>query len=445
MNVLIADDEPEIAEIIEFLVADKFPEKGEIFVVHSGNKAIEILKNHKIDLCISDHNMPDGNGAAVLRHIINSKLQIKFVLCTTVTAKEMPVEYPAEHIFFNVVKPKIVDGMKSLAEFIKLNSTPTAVVENNEIDYIPVSLDFLLNLEKTPSELYIQISEKKFIKCVNESDPFTDADKEKYLKKSISKLYIKKSDDKLLMNKLITDAIAKIMHNKEMPLDEKMAITHSQLCDMIQFAGMTEELASITKANIHQTVQLIMKNNLLADFWKDINFLGEYPSQLYSLHSMLASFIARKLEWSSEATLFKLTLAAFLQDITLKSIGLMQIYDHQHFLKVEESFKSHEVKNFLEHPLKAKDYINSFKEIPPDVDKIILEQHEMPDGTGFPRKLNANQLGPLSCLFILSGLLARSILHEKENFKIENFVKKFEELGYSKGNFKDSFNILKKM
>jgi HD-GYP domain-containing protein (c-di-GMP phosphodiesterase class II) len=230
-----------------------------------------------------------------------------------------------------------------------------------------------------------------------------------------------------------------------MPLDEKMAITHTQLCDMIQFAGMTEELATITKSNIQQSVELIMKNNLLGDFWKDISLKGEYPAKLYTLHSMLASVIAKKLEWSSESTLFKLTLAAFLQDITLKSIKLMEIYDHHHFLKIEDTLKSDEIKNFLEHPLKAKDHINSFKEIPPDVDKIILEQHEMPDGTGFPRKLNANQLGPLSCLFILSGLLARSILNEKENFQISNFIKKFEELGYNKGNFKDSFNIIKKM
>lgn len=131
-----------------------------------------------------------------------------------------------------------------------------------------------------------------------------------------------------------------------------------------------------------------MKDDMLNDFWKNLNLMGEYPSQLYTLQAMLASTIVKKLSWSSEATMFKLTLAAFLQDISLTNLSLMKIYDHGHFLKIQDTLRDKDINSFLEHPLKANDIIKGLTEIPPDIDKIVLEQHEMPDGSGFPRKLN---------------------------------------------------------
>ncbi|MDD4976047.1 MAG: hypothetical protein PHY93_16955, partial [Bacteriovorax sp.] len=84
-------------------------------------------------------------------------------------------------------------------------------------------------------------------------------------------------------------------------------------------------------------------------------------------------------------------------------------------------------------------------EIPPDIDRILLEQHEMPDGNGFPRKLNANQLGPLSCVFILTGILARHVLKEKNSFDVSAFCTLLEEQGYSRGNFKEAFDVIRSM
>lgn len=41
--------------------------------------------------------------------------------------------------------------------------------------------------------------------------------------------------------------------------------------------------------------------------------------------------------------------------------------------------------------------------------------------------------------------MARFILSEGTDFEVKKFVEKFEPLGYSKGNFKDSFNVIKNM
>ncbi|MDO9181180.1 MAG: response regulator [Bacteriovorax sp.] len=444
MNILIAEDEVELIEIIEFLVQDFFPEKVTTFLAKNSVEAIEVLTNNSIDLCISDHNMPGGNGSKILKYIMQNNLSISFVLSSTVTPQELPNEYPIDNVLYHIQKPDVISGVKALSAIYKLQKPESAAVMDLEMIFIPVSLHFVLLLEKAPSDLYIRISDSKYLKCLNGGEPFGMDDNAKYLSKSVSKLYVKKPSNEELLTQLLSAAISKLMKKSDLPLNEKMSIIHAQICDLIQFTGMSEEIAAITKENVNQTVSIIMKNNLLDDFWKGLNLMGEYPSQLYTLHSMLASVVVKKLSWSSEATMFKLTLAAFFQDITLTNLSLVKVYDHQHFLEIKADYNNKEIKNYIDHPLKAHDIIVTMKGIPADIDKIILEQHEMPDGSGFPRKLNANQLGPLSCLFILCGLLARFILNEGENFAIDNFIDKFEALGYNKGNFKDSFNVIKK-
>ena len=52
----------------------------------------------------------------------------------------------------------------------------------------------------------------------------------------------------------------------------------------------------------------------------------------------------------------------------------------------------------------------SVEEIPPDVDVIISQHHELPDGTGFPRGLNYQRITPLSTVFIVAHDLVRHLM-----------------------------------
>ena len=40
--------------------------------------------------------------------------------------------------------------------------------------------------------------------------------------------------------------------------------------------------------------------------------------------------------------------------------------------------------------------------MPPDVDSIIAQHHERPDGSGFPRGLTHLRIGPLATVFIVA-------------------------------------------
>jgi hypothetical protein len=151
------------------------------------------------------------------------------------------------------------------------------------------------------------------------------------------------------------------------------------------------------------------------------------------------------MDWNSDATTYKLILSAFLQDISLDSIALIEICNYKEFLEKKSQFSSIEIKKYLENPIKAAELLSFFQGIPPDIDRILIEQQEMPDGNGFPRKLNANQLDPLTCVFILSGILARYVLRDGSNFEISHFITDLESQGYSRGNFKKAFETIRSM
>src|SRR5690606_8713205 len=146
--------------------------------------------------------------------------------------------------------------------------------------------------------------------------------------------------------------------------------------------------------------------------------------------------ISSKLEWKTDHTNRKLILAALFHDITIKNQEIAKIPSLE-VLKSSEfviSFSEEDRKNYEAHPIEAANLVKEFAEIPPDVDRVILEHHELPDGTGFPRRLNHQRINPLSAVFILSHLIADEIYYEMGKIDINYFLD--SKTDFSRGNFK---------
>jgi CheY-like chemotaxis protein len=442
VRVLLVDDEVDLVEIMEFLVQSVFPSVSFVQKAFSGNEAIAYLKKESFDICICDHNMPNGMGNEVLKYIVESSLKTKFVLCSTVTPAEKPQDYPIAQIFSNIQKPEISAGLEKIKNLLSEEMS----AKNLKVhEFYPISISLLELMGTNPADIYIKISDSHFVKVLKCNESFTSVDKIKFSSKPVQILYIKKGENKANVDAKIEEALKKLFEHKEIPLTDKLSISHSQLVGMIKFTGISPELAELTKNNILQSAEYIKRVPAVADFWKGLTLMGDYPSRLYTLHSMLASIVLKKTVWNSESLMFKLTLSAFLQDITLDSIALMELFDYQEFLVNESRFSRAEVKRYLEHSQRAVELLTAFKDLPADIMKIVLEQHEMPNGDGFPKKLNSIQINPLSCLFILTGIMARFVLRDGDEFDLREFVSVMDSKGYGKGNFKEPFEAIKKL
>jgi HD-GYP domain-containing protein (c-di-GMP phosphodiesterase class II) len=140
-------------------------------------------------------------------------------------------------------------------------------------------------------------------------------------------------------------------------------------------------------------------------------------------HSLLLSYIscavASQMDWSSETTSFKLVLASFMHDIVLKNHELAKIRTLHELSARKSEFSPEEIRVFEQHPQLGFDLVQKFEEMPPDVDLLILQHHERPDGSGFPRQLSHARIAPLSALFIVSHDLTQFLIDKKEDIKAE--------------------------
>ncbi|MGZ3689584.1 MAG: HD-GYP domain-containing protein, partial [Bdellovibrionota bacterium] len=173
--------------------------------------------------------------------------------------------------------------------------------------------------------------------------------------------------------------------------------------EMGQRLGFTEEVQKATRTHVLETIAAVKSTPRLSAI---LGQLRRDQEKYISSHSMLLAHVscalATQIDWKSDTTFQKLTLAAFLHDISIKNQALARIDSLKELERERSRFTDTEVKTFKLHPIAGAEIAKNFKEIPPDVDAIIIQHHERPDGSGFPRGLNNIRIGPLATVFIVA-------------------------------------------
>ena len=70
----------------------------------------------------------------------------------------------------------------------------------------------------------------------------------------------------------------------------------------------------------------------------------------------------------------------------------------------------------------AVDMAKNDENAPPDVENILMQQKELPDGSGFPKGIDYKQITPLSALFIVSHDLVDFMI-ENKNWSLYSYIK----------------------
>ncbi len=201
--------------------------------------------------------------------------------------------------------------------------------------------------------------------------------------------------------------------------EKKMLLDLDSMQKMIEVSGMTPAVQEVAKRNVTQVVQHVRKAPRLNDL---LRHLQQSQESYLASHSMLLSFlscaVATQMEWSSDTTYQKLVLSSFLHDVAIQNEDLARIKNLNQIAELDyknDSKKTNEIFRIVrDHPLKGAELARTFHEVPPDVDLIIAQHHELPDGTGFPKGLTSTRIGPLSSIFI--------VVHDWVDFILERKV-----------------------
>lgn len=443
LKILIADDEEILQDIYEMILETEF--SCQTIKVASGNDAISKLQEiNDIDLIISDYSMPNGTGGKI--YLFNKeKNNIPFFLFSGGELQDynefndFKKTNPSNH-FFN--KPfvdedfinAVSNTFEETQEATMPNIMPPEGIHIDQEKLVKIKLSTYITYNAKAEEVFIKLNENRFTKITKASDyERTDIDQlEHYLKKGIEYVYIERDAYELVMKKVFNLFNKNLLGEKKSEeIFEISGLNFSVSYEGLKDIGLTEIQIERANQSITDTVDL-----LLDDTKSKAQFQKLCLNQGFAIgHSMIIMYIAARITLATDlkfsTTMSKICAAAFYHD--------MSLFESDNHYEKEPSINDiddERIKNaLLSHPTKSADFLPESGELILETKRIILEHHELPNGDGYPKKLRANQIAPLSCLFILSQEITFCLI--RNNFskeRLSDFLINKKDY-YNQGNF----------
>lgn len=303
-------------------------------------------------------------------------------------------------------------------------------IYSNEEEFCRIDMNFLAILDGINKNLFIKIGDK-FIKIFNEDDNTQVIDIKKYRDKGIEYLYLHR-DTALWVISQIQNQIEVFLKSNNFKFilrgasDSPQKRFEQKILRINEEVHIDKEFREAIDKTVVKVRGLVSKENAIAPLLNNLKNLREdeaFFGAKVNLISTISCALAQKLEWISKTTMDKLIYSAILCDITLAARPeLLRITGYAEFERRKSEFTADEQKIYLSHPKDggslAKKYFSS---APPDTDSLIMQHHELPDGSGFPFGLKAERISPLAALFIVSNDFAYYALTDDEP-TIDDFI-----------------------
>ena len=108
-NILVVDDEEDVRDTLAKVLKSM---DYQPFVAEGGKEALEIIRNNKIDVVLSDLYMPEMDGIELLNQIRNLDKQMIFIMITAHPTIETAVEAIKKGAYDYITKPFHVEEVR---------------------------------------------------------------------------------------------------------------------------------------------------------------------------------------------------------------------------------------------------------------------------------------------------------------------------------------------
>jgi HD-GYP domain-containing protein (c-di-GMP phosphodiesterase class II) len=334
--------------------------------------------------------------------------------------------------------------IQSGLDWAKEEEFEQSVQEFDRGELIPMKIRSFYHFNKIDYDVYLELTTTKFARVLAAGKQYSHNTIQNYARKNVKVLYLKK--DEYL--RFLDDSITFLVYTLKTPGSSLKKLISTQVKSVLiihqylNAVGVTDTISELITLLIESTDEAYQHYRSIK------KILTQFPNASldYAEHAVLNLYcnhaICLNMGWSAEMTRNKLGLASILQDCTLSNENLLKVnrLDDPYL----EVFSEQEKREFEDHPLKAAEIATYFMGYS-EVDYLIRQHHELPNGEGFPSKMNANKLTLLACTFILSSQFAAKIVTSKA--KTTNLLQDIFfafKLGYNTGNFKEPLTALEK-
>jgi hypothetical protein len=337
---------------------------GKVYFSNSIDHALKVIASSPIDLVVTLNEMKD------LLPLFQKVLVKKIIVGLKTQSSS---NHPA-NVTPIVITPNFYQDLLVLAEKL------TGKKAGNLPEFCPIKTRLLLSVCPLKADIFVKIG-ARYIKIYKEGDEFDAKDFANITeKKQIEYLFIQKEKINEFINSFIVEENRKLQRPPE---DFAATIgSYSSLYEVVQgFSsqiGFNKDVQILAKTQVKSVLHSMGKKPSLNQVLSKLDqFKGEYIGVHSALTGFIASAICSQMDWGSEQTYYKLTLAAFLHDIAFTDNRLSMCHSVQE--AIDLGYSDDKIELFKKHPEIAANLARSFHEVPPDVDNIIAQHHEFPD------------------------------------------------------------------
>lgn len=269
---------------------------------------------------------------------------------------------------------------------------------------------------------------------------YVDADFKKKFKNKVEGTLAKPFDDKELI-KVIEDAINQRTPSKTISLETdegyvSLDVFDPEICSPFNIHTLEGKVRKIL--NGLETKKDFLKAISMAKL-KDNHLMIKRAGLLININTALL----KELQWDSRQNLEKFVYASYLHDIAL---GNNPKFIRYHCCKNKEPdfVESENDKKLIHyHGEAGAKMLEGFHFITQDVLTMIKQHHELPNGSGYPQKMEQSRITPMASVFIISQNLCNYIL-EAQEWSIDGFLESHEFL-MEGPHFKKALRVLKNL
>lgn len=436
MKILLVEEDAFLATAIQSHLKTKF--QADVQLIDRLQAAIELMEGSNwepSDLVVCDYH---GNSTTMMKCLVDLCVSVPCIFIF-----EDKVKFKAFSDTAGAHLPEPVaraQWTEELTQRITSLMAQGLLKENSaeDSDYIKTPVTSFAADGPLMADIFIQLNSNRYCKIFKKGDVQKGADLQKYFEKKLIKNLFIPRDQYQEFVKAHQTRLDDLQKKTDLTSEEvhKVATESIELFQELSGKmGFTPEVQALATKTVDLILKVLGKKPSLMEILTKLkNREGQYIASHSMMLGEVCCAIACTVGWNSSTTYMKLTLASFLHDLSLKDNDLAKCQTLAEATQVRK-LNSQEILSFKLHPTSSAEYATKFHEIPSDVDTIIAQHHERPDGTGFPRGLYHNRITPLASLFIIAEDMLTYFQKNPDKATVQDYVT-YQGVYYESGTFK---------
>ena len=312
----------------------------------------------------------------------------------------------------------------------------------NNAHFKPVPIDEVLAHPKIEVDTYLKLGESKFIVIAKAGSTNAHEQISKYKSKSVQYLWVRQDDFATLIRQTIS--VAGMVVSQDVDASSKLTVV-LQAADAVykelSTLGFNDIVYSHARMVSEATMTLVHTNPQIASIIEKFTQIKGETGEHCMMVSMLSGMLGVLHGWTKPMTLEKLALGGLLHDVGKTKLP-KEIADKPVWLLSKD-----ERLIYQSHVELGRQMLSEVKGMPDDVLLVVMEHHELGDGSGFPRGLRDIQISPLARVVGLANEFVETITRGNAPMTEKAIRRVIEDFDSNKQHLfnRDALKALKKM